>query len=87
MNIYTLPIDIYGAKRSGMALAALTCSFGLLTTLISPIIGYLSDHKLYTQVVWLVTLPLILSALVLQGLNAPKSDVPERYPLNTSIPQ
>jgi ACS family hexuronate transporter-like MFS transporter len=69
VNIYALPIDIYGAKRSGMALAALTCSYGLLTTVISPIIGYLSDHRLYTQVIWLVTIPLILSALVLEGLN------------------
>ncbi len=70
VNIYALPIDIYGAKRSGMALAALTCSYGLLQTVISPIIGYLSDHKLYTEVVWLVTLPLLLSALVLQGLKS-----------------
>ena len=68
VNIYALPIDIFGPKRSGMALAALTASFGLLTTVISPVIGYLSDHKLYTQVVWLVTLPLLLSALVLQAL-------------------
>jgi hypothetical protein len=71
VNIYALPIDIYGAKRSGMALAALTCSYGLLQSVISPIIGYLSDHKLYTQVIWLVTVPLILSALVLQGLKVP----------------
>jgi ACS family hexuronate transporter-like MFS transporter len=70
VNIYALPIDIYGAKRSGMALAALTCSYGLLTTVISPVIGYLSDHRLYTQVIWLVTLPLILSAVVLQGLKS-----------------
>jgi len=77
-NIYTLPVDIYGAQRSGMALAALTCSYGLLTTLISPLIGYLSDHQLYTQVVWLVTLPLILSALVLQGLRTPREEPLER---------
>ncbi len=69
VNIYALPIDVYGANRSGMALAALTCSYGLLQTVISPIIGYLSDHKLYTEVVWLVTLPLLLSAFVLQGLK------------------
>jgi len=70
VNIYALPIDIYGPQRSGMALAALTCSYGLLTAAISPIIGYLSDHQLYTQVVWLVTLPLLLSATVLQGLRS-----------------
>jgi ACS family hexuronate transporter-like MFS transporter len=71
VNIYALPIDIYGAQRSGVALAALTCSFGFLTALISPVIGYLSDHQLYTQVVWMVTLPLILSAGVLRGVRTP----------------
>src|SRR5882757_2178799 len=50
VNIYALPIDIFGAKRTGVALAALTCSFGILQTVISPIIGYLSDYKLYTEV-------------------------------------
>jgi ACS family hexuronate transporter-like MFS transporter len=69
VNIYALPIDIYGPKRAGMALAALTFSFGLLQTVISPIIGYLSDHKLYTEVIWLVTLPLLLSASLLQALR------------------
>jgi predicted MFS family arabinose efflux permease len=77
VNIYALPIDIYGPQRSGMALAALTCSFGLLTAVTSPLIGYLSDHKLYTEVVWLVTLPLILSAVVLHGLNASSPSISE----------
>jgi ACS family hexuronate transporter-like MFS transporter len=71
VNIYALPIDVFGAKRSGMALAALTFSYGLLQTVISPIIGYLSDHKLYSLVIWLVTVPLILSAIVLQRLKSP----------------
>jgi ACS family hexuronate transporter-like MFS transporter len=70
VNIYTLPIDIYGAARSGVAIAALTCAFGILQTVISPIIGYLSDHKSYTQVIWIVTLPLLLSAWVLTGCRS-----------------
>ncbi len=76
VNIYALPIDIFGAKRAGMALAALTCSYGFLQMVISPIIGFLADHKLYTEVVWMVTLPLILSALVLQKLR-PQPSVAE----------
>lgn len=70
VNIYALPIDLYGAARSGVAIAALTCAFGILQTAISPVIGYLSDHKLYTQVIWLVTLPLLLSAWVLMGCRS-----------------
>jgi ACS family hexuronate transporter-like MFS transporter len=70
VNIYALPIDIYGAKRSGVAIAALTCAFGVLQTVISPIIGYLSDHRLYTQVLWLVTVPLLAGAFVLKALTS-----------------
>lgn len=68
VNIYAIPIDLYGAARSGLAISALTCAYGILQTVISPIIGYLSDHKLYTQVVWIVTVPPILSSLVLMGV-------------------
>jgi hypothetical protein len=70
VNIYALPIDIFGANHSGVAIAALTCAFAILQAAISPLIGYLADHHLYTQVVWLVTLPLLASAFVLQGLKA-----------------
>lgn len=70
VNIYALPIDIFGPARAGLAIAALTAAFGLLQTVISPLIGYLSDHKLYNEVIWFTTAPLILSACVLQLLPA-----------------
>ena len=75
VNIYALPIDLYGPQRSGMAIAALTCAFGLLQTVISPLIGFLADHHLYTQVVWMVTAPLFLAALVLMGCRTGNPDV------------
>lgn len=68
VNIYALPIDIFGPARSGLAISALTCAFGILQTVISPIIGFLGDHQLYSEVVWMVTIPLILSSLLLQLL-------------------
>jgi len=70
VNIYVLPIDIFGAARSGLAIAALTCAFGILQTAISPIIGFLGDRQLYNEVLWIVTIPLLLSALVLQLLRS-----------------
>ncbi|MBV9294426.1 MAG: MFS transporter [Acidobacteriaceae bacterium] len=69
VNIYALPIDIFGAARSALAISALTCAFGILQTVISPVIGFLSDHQLYTEVVWIVTIPAILGALVLTGVR------------------
>lgn len=73
VNIYAIPIDLYGAAHSGLAVSALTCAFGILQTFISPLIGYLSDHQLYTEVVWLVTVPMLLAALVLMPVNARSS--------------
>ncbi|MBV8552710.1 MAG: MFS transporter [Acidobacteriaceae bacterium] len=74
VNIYALPIDLFGPQRSGMAIAALTFAFGVLQTVISPIIGFLADHKLYTEVVWIVTIPLFLAAAVLMGCRPATRD-------------
>jgi predicted MFS family arabinose efflux permease len=69
VNIYALPLDIFGAQHAGMAIAALTFAFGLLQTVISPIIGWLADHNLYSLVVWLVTIPPLLSAAILMACS------------------
>lgn len=69
VNIYAIPIDLFGAARSGVAISALVFSFGLMQTVISPVFGYLAEHKLYTAVIWIVTIPPILSALVLKTVR------------------
>ncbi len=65
VNIYALPIDIFGPERAGFALAVLTFAFGMMQTVISPLIGKLGDLHLYTQVSWIATIPLLLGAWVL----------------------
>jgi MFS transporter, ACS family, hexuronate transporter len=67
VNIYALPIDIYGARNAGFAISALTLAFGVLQAIISPMIGSLADRGLYQQIVWLVTVPSFLSAVTLLG--------------------
>jgi hypothetical protein len=69
VNIYALPIDLFGPGRSGLAIAALTCAYGIMQSGISPLIGWLGDHHLYTHVVWIATLPLIAGAIVLRSLR------------------
>jgi ACS family hexuronate transporter-like MFS transporter len=71
VNIYALPIDLFGAAQAGFAIAALTCAYGLLQTVISPLIGYFAERKLYSGAVWMTVAPLVLSALVLNGLHRP----------------
>lgn len=69
VNIYAIPIDLFGAARSGIAISALVFSFGLMQTVISPVFGYLAEHNLYTAVVWVVTIPPLLGALVLRKVR------------------
>ncbi|MEQ1886289.1 MAG: MFS transporter [Bryobacteraceae bacterium] len=42
-NLYAMPIDWYGSGRAAFGVAALTCSFGLMTAAISPAIGAIVD--------------------------------------------
>jgi ACS family hexuronate transporter-like MFS transporter len=74
VNIYALPIDLFGAAQAGFAIAALTCAYGILQTVISPLIGYLAEQKLYNGAVWMTVAPLVLSAVVLNGLRQPSSE-------------
>ena len=78
VNIYALPIDIYGARNAGVAVAALTFAYGVLQAVISPMIGWLGDHGLYHQVIWLVTVPSVLSAIILLGCH-PQERSPASY--------
>lgn len=72
-NLYALPIDWYGSGRAGFGVAALTCSFGLMTAAISPIIGAVVDAFGFAPVcVAMAVLPLIgISILQLNAKNAP----------------
>lgn len=44
VNLYTIPVDIWGAERAGTAISALVFSYGLLQWAISPAIGAVVDH-------------------------------------------
>ena len=43
-NVYALPIDLFGPAYAGLGVAALTCSFGLMTAFVSPWIGSVVDR-------------------------------------------
>jgi ACS family hexuronate transporter-like MFS transporter len=75
VNIYALPIDIYGPGNAGFTVSALTFAYGVLQAVISPVVGWLGDHGLYHQVVWLVTVPALLSSITLLGCR-PKERSP-----------
>jgi hypothetical protein len=49
-NVYAIPIDLFGPAHAGLGVAALTCSFGLMTAFLSPWIGGMVDRVGFSPV-------------------------------------
>ncbi len=66
VNVYTIPIDLYGAERAGRAISALVFAYGILQTFISPLIGKMVMSTGYGPVCWMVALPPLLAWALLR---------------------
>jgi MFS transporter, ACS family, hexuronate transporter len=44
VNIYAMPLDLYGSRRAAFAVSVLTASYGLMQTVASPIFGWVIDR-------------------------------------------
>ena len=65
VNMYTLPLDVFGAAPAGFAIAALVSSYGFIAAIVAPIIGKIIDHQGYTPVIVAVAFtPLAASAVL-----------------------
>ena len=62
-NVYAMPIDLFGPAHAGLGVAALTCSFGLMTAFLSPWIGSVVDGVGFAPVC------VLLSAMPLVGVG------------------
>jgi ACS family hexuronate transporter-like MFS transporter len=49
-NVYPLPIDLFGVRHAAFGVAVLTSAFGLMQTLLSPLIGAVVDRAGFTPV-------------------------------------
>ena len=65
VNMYTLPLDVFGAAPAGFAIAALVSSYGLISAVIAPIVGTVIDHHGYTPVIAVVTFTPLAACAVL----------------------
>ena len=72
VNIYTIPLDLFGAERAGFAISALVFGYGLLQTVISPVIGIVVKTQGFGPVCWMVALPPLLAWGLLRGTVLPK---------------
>ena len=70
VNLYTIPVDLWGAERAGTAISALVFSFGLMSAAVSPVIGRMVDRGGYGGVLWMVAIPPMLAwALIRFGVQ------------------
>jgi ACS family hexuronate transporter-like MFS transporter len=68
--VYALPIDLFGPARAGFCVAALTCAYGAMQTLVSPLIGGAVDRFGFASVcVALSFTPLLGVAILRFGLR------------------
>ena len=78
-NLYPLPIDLWGPARAATGVAALTSAYGLMQTLVSPLIGTLVDRVGFTPVcVAIAALPLA-GVFVLQKTLGGANDFARRH--------
>jgi ACS family hexuronate transporter-like MFS transporter len=61
VNIYVIPVDLFGPERAGFAISALVFAYGLLQTVISPVIGHFAKAGEWGTVVWMLSLPPLLA--------------------------
>lgn len=74
VNIYVLPVDLFGPERAGFAISGLVFAYGLLQLAISPLIGHWVDRSGYSTVCWsLAATPILSWALLRLGLKQPRS--------------
>jgi ACS family hexuronate transporter-like MFS transporter len=68
VNLYTIPLDIWGGERAGSAISALVFSYGLLQTGVSPLIGALVDRFGFMPVCWMAAIPPFIAWLMLSRI-------------------
>jgi MFS family permease len=71
VNVYTIPLDLFGASKAAAATSVLVSAYGLLQIFLSPVIGKLVDSYGFAPVCVLVSFPPLLGYLLLRvGITA-----------------
>lgn len=65
-NVYALPQDLFGAGRTAFAVSAITCAYGIMSVIYSPVVGRLVDRYGFTPVCQLSAFLPLLGWLVLR---------------------
>jgi hypothetical protein len=66
VNVYTIPLDLFGASGAASATSVLVTAYGLLQIFLSPLIGKLVDLYGFGPVCVLVACPPLLGYWLLR---------------------
>jgi ACS family hexuronate transporter-like MFS transporter len=72
VNLYTLPLDVYGARHAAFTVSMLTSAYGVMQTAFSPLIGRLIDDYGFGPVC------VLFSVLPLAGYSVLRASQPEK---------
>jgi ACS family hexuronate transporter-like MFS transporter len=72
VNIYVIPVDLFGPERAGFATSALVFAYGLMQFVVSPAIGYFAKTGHWSTAVWMLSLPPMLAWGLLRLTVRPK---------------
>ncbi|MEO8595358.1 MAG: MFS transporter [Candidatus Solibacter sp.] len=70
VNMYTLPLDTFGAAPAGLAISILVSSYGAISTLLGPALGALIDARGYAPVTAICALAPLASCALLWSTRA-----------------
>ncbi len=67
VNLYTMPLDAFGAERAAFSVAVLTAAYGAMQAVVSPLLGAMIDHYGYTPVFVIVSVLPLAAWGILEG--------------------
>ena len=70
VNMYTLPLDVFGGARAAFAVSILVASYGAAQFVISPTFGKLIDLRGYAPVAIIAAVTPLAACAVLRGLGS-----------------
>lgn len=70
VNLYALPLDVFGEARAAFAISLLVSTYGATTALVSVAIGWTRDHYGYAPVTAVAAISPLIACLVLRGVKA-----------------
>ena len=72
VNLYSLPLDYFGASRAASGVASLTAAYGLMQTALSPAVGAMVDRYGFSPVCGLLSLTPLAAYGVLRATGRPR---------------